>query len=257
MHLLDLFEAPIGDIYTHGDFTQPGSLRGDDLSLTSPKRQDKIRRVLQNAPVLIDLHFVNLPDQINLNQHIQGSYPPKIGYLTPDQVSKQWLSITPRPDALNLVYLQNEGDDRIPLTPWIIAHRMSHALGHGEPAAFNQLYDQVFLGTLQQVADQYQKGHVTPKFVTLAKVFGTTNACRTGQIKPNRTGEWLHDSLAQMCVVGDIRFNPAPSTIEEDQAIFQTANLDAVNQLFTKLRNQLLSGFRAILNNGIGDILVF
>lgn len=265
MFLIDLFEAPIGNIYTHGDFSQPGSLRADDLSLASSKRQEKIIRVLRKAPIAIDLHLVNLAAPVaNRDGHFDISfylkqYPERFGrYLTPEQMKDWWVPITPRQDALNLVMIENEGDNRIPMTPWIIAHRLSHAFEYAEPLLFQKIW-KLFLSTLEQVVDSYglwrmniPGGSGSPHFALLVPIFGTTRAAREGLIKPGRAGEWYHDCFAQMCVTGDIRFNAAPEGIRGGRG-----DPTSVDESFAYLRTKMLRYFHEMLNNSIGKILVF
>lgn len=251
MFLLDLFEAPIADIQTHGDFTQPGSLRADDLSLATAKRQDKIKRVLQKTPIEIDLHILNMADPVKANGNFDIRYHltdnrARVGYLQPSQVAQYWTPITPRPQALNLLYVQNEGDDRLPLTPWIIAHRLSHAFEYAEPLLADKLF-KAFLSALEEVQDSFPHQGAAPPFHQLAWLYGTTKACRERMIRKNRSGEWFHDCFAQMCVTGDIRFNVASRSLP---------NAVVVNDIFERLRTKLLSGFRAMLDNSVGQILV-
>jgi hypothetical protein len=252
-------EAPIGNIETHGDFTKPGSFQQDDLSLTTPKRQAKIRRVLAKAPILIDLHFVNMPhafDASDLQYHIKYNAQQQMGYMTPEQLAERWyVDIVPRPDALNLVYLQNEGDDRVPMTPWIIAHRLGHLFYHTNQLMVDRLMKQ-FLSTLEKSADKYNvegKRWHNPSWPDLAKVFGTTRACREGLMVQGRIMEWFYDCFAQMCVMDDIKFNKAPETIGK----FLGNDPRGVDREFANLHENLLIGFDNLLNGAVGKIMVF
>jgi hypothetical protein len=249
MRLSELLEAPIGDIFLHGDFSRAGSFRQDDLSLASAKRQDKIKRVLQKAPVLIDLHFVNLTQRINIRTHLEPQWPPIKGYMSSAELADRWnINIAPQSNAFNLVSLQNEGDARIPLTPWIIAHRLSHAFEYGDRFAQRAILDE-FYRRLNRVSDFYSKRQFGLIFKQLPHIFGTTKACREDKVI--REGEWFHDCFAQMCVVGDIRFNPAPHDIAG-----HTTDPTIIDQEFVALRQTMLTGFKQLLERGIGKILV-
>lgn len=261
MHLIDLFEAPIANIYTHGDFDHPGSFRADDLSLATAKRQEKIKRVLQKAPIEIDLHFFNQAHPIRANGQFDirfylATAPERLGhYLTPEQVTKWWLPIIPKPNALNLVLVNNEGDARLPMTPWIIAHRLSHAFQYAEPFLHRDAWS-AFQTMLDKVMDDYDlpwfSSHSLRSSHTLAPIFGTTRAAREGMIEKGRAGEWFHDCFAQLCITGDIRFNPAPDDIKGHRG-----DASWVDRQFTKLRQILLDTFREMLTNSVGKILVF
>lgn len=261
MFLNDLFEAPIANIYTHGDFSQPGSLRADDLSLATPKRQEKIVRVLRKSPIEIDLHFVNLAaPAVNAQGHFDirfylGEYPERFGYVSPARMKEWWLEITPRPDALNLVLVENEGADRLPLTPWIIAHRLSHAFQYAEPLLHTKIYN-LFLSALDKVISAYlpliDRLWGSVNYDVLAPIFGTTRATREGLIKAGRVGEWFHDCFAQMCITGDIRFNAAPAELLD-----YPGKQAAADKALAKLRVQMLDYFHQMLNNSVGKIILF
>lgn len=254
-------EAPIGDIHTHGDFTKAGSLRPDDLSLASPKRQDKIRRVLQQAPVLIDLHFVNQVRPVDMTWHLDPVHArDALGFLSPEDLRHHYaINITPRPHAVNVVMIQNEGDDRIPFTPWIIAHRIGHAFYYTHRLKTDALF-QKFFSTLNSVQEEYKaktSNYHNPSLAQLARTFGTTRSCREGLIKTGRIGEWLYDCFAQLCVTGTISFNPAPPTIVETRIFYlDDDEIPYINKRFNKLRDLLIAGFSAMLTDAIGQIVV-
>lgn len=257
-------EAPIGDIYTHGDFSQPGSFRADDLTLSTPKRQDKIKRILQKAPVVIDLHFVNQEHRVDINWHLDPVHAQKwLGFLSAEQAEERWgVKLVPRPDAVNVVVLQNEGDNRVPMTPWIIAHRIAHMFNYTHKLSIDRL-SQNFLNSLEQVQDEYKRGEsrYRPQFYELAKVFGTTRACREGLITRGRTFEWLWDCFAQMCVIGTINFKPAPKEIVttpfDEVYTIDDDMLSYVDSVFANLAEKLIDEFTILLNDCVGEIMVF
>lgn len=257
MRWIEINEEPIGDIYLHGDFSKPGSFRQDDLSLTTQKRQDKIKRVLQKAPIMIDLHFVNLKYTVDLTQHlIHDKF--KIGFVKADILSHDWgIDITPKSDALNLVYVQNEGSDRIPLTPWVIAHRLSHSFAYTNDLYFEQ---QNLFKTFQTMMDKVQDSYSSVdmqriSWETIAEVFGTTRASREKQYAKNRAMEWAHECFAQLCVVGEIKFNKAPAEIGGHISV--PWGIREVDEYFESLKRILTAGFTSMLQGSVGKILVF
>lgn len=265
MRWTEITESPIGDIYTHGDFFKSGSIRQDDLSLATKKRQDKIKRVLEKAPVLIDLHFVNLPEMIDIQKHVGPtlySQVNNIGFLSKEQIKQKYnVDIDIVPNAINLVYVQNEGTDRIPLTPWIIAHRLGHVFYYPEETKFEirDLLD-LFQKILTDVADLYSDEGVEPRWEMLAPTFGTTRACREGMIRETRVAEWFYDCFAQMCVIGDIKFNKAPYKIPYPPYEFfikEKMNSDIINRYFEIIRKKMILEFNKMLHQAVGKILVF
>ena len=265
MRWTEINEAPIGDIQTHGDFTKPGSFRQDDLSLATQKRQDKIRRVLQKAPIMIDLHFVNLKYPVDVITHI-GPEKDKLGFVTPAMLMHNWgIEIEPKIDALNLVYVQNEGNDRVPLTPWIIAHRLSHSFEYvtGDLYFIKRDLGNTFQQMLEKVEECYSPVSMSLSGVrgkgmawsTIANVFGTTRTSREKQYKDGRAMEWFHECFAQFCVIGDIKFNPAPAEIGPHISV--PWGRREVDEYFASLRKILIDGFSEMLNGCVGKILVF
>ena len=135
-------EAPLADFGAYGDLSKEGSFRSDDLrAIQNPKWVDKVRAGLSHVDVPINLYFYNSADRkvtfdengveghsiidvrdlsflsryvglhsLSVLHRIIGKYPPNGG------------------SSFNVLMVENEGGARLPLTPWIMAHRVGHAL---------------------------------------------------------------------------------------------------------------------------------
>lgn len=272
MFIKDLFEAPISGIHTYGDMTEPGSFRAADLSMiATPKAHEKITRVLQKAPVDIELHFLNMPEKIrNIDRHLSAREPKDIdaklinvGFMTPQRFEARYHErLRANPNALNAVYVENEGNSRVRMTPWIIAHRLSHAIGIGNGAGteFSRQYVKYFYDPIHDIGKYYDpKIYWDEELVELAHAFGTTAAARNGTF--TNWGEWYHDCFAQFCITGDIRFKKAEETFENKHNFtyrlpHPQGSIPAIDSAFEEMRANLKTMFTDMLTERIGQIVV-
>ena len=212
-----LTEAPIGDITHHGDMNTPGTLdwrytdEPDNKTrrmVNSPAHQFAVRRVFQNAPIIIDIAYCNAKSENTTPDNKEL-----------DAISGKWVSreellasigfdVKSNPKALTFMISNNFGDKAVPLTPWMIAHRMSHAIEEaGRNAKNGDVWDDVD-GTFRDVARTLiepmgeTKRYGDPADV--ARALGTTSAFRDTP-KSGRWGEWYHEAFAQYLLQGHIR----------------------------------------------------
>ncbi len=264
MIVQDLFEMPISGIHTYGDMSKPGSFRVDDLRMvSSPQAHEKIVRVLRKAPVDIELHFVNLPYPVNANYHFSDKVG--IGILNPEKFNTRYgFKLKLNKNALNLAYVENEGTDRVRMTPWIIAHRLSHifAISTVLEDEWHTMWDK-----LRQVMRHISWRFHLPSGRTvdvdlLAYAFGTTSICREGRL--TQPAEWFHECFAQFCVTGEVRFNSASNVsmrINVGKMWPSEVKMDVNDISFfdNKLKNlsvYLMSEFSKLLTQGVGKLLV-
>jgi hypothetical protein len=135
----DLLEAPLADFGSFGDPEIAGSLRTDDLrALRNPKWHEKVYRLFHKTPYDFNVYVYNAPDAMAPIERREGK-PVKINDIANlgDYVGIQPLQVIARligrvpPNAENsitVVLVQNEGEERVSLTPWILAHRIVHAM---------------------------------------------------------------------------------------------------------------------------------
>lgn len=126
MRWKEINEAPLADFGTYGDLDKEGSFRSGDLrAMKNPKWVEKVERYLKKSPQNINLYLVN-GDIKNRDYEERQKYggvqslsyvERLIGKKVPDAI-----------DSITVVLMNNEGDERVGLTPWIVAHRIAHAL---------------------------------------------------------------------------------------------------------------------------------
>jgi hypothetical protein len=216
-------EAPIGDIHYLGG-EEPASLRASDIGIiNNPKAQAKIRRVLDKAPILIHLAFLNHPFEYHSKYGIgdpareivtpKGNLPAS-GIMTPEQFEQTYGHVIERdPEALTVVFGMNDGDDTRPLSPWMIAHRIGHALQEQgrerSRGVFTPLlvsFNKIALGL------SWDSASMTINVDDLAHALGSWKSARETRL--TSSGEFVLETFAQYLIKGRIIFNVVPDTIK-------------------------------------------
>jgi hypothetical protein len=141
----ELMEMPIVGLNKIGDFSKPSSkgnadyegwsLQGfedSDLKLlNNPKAIEKVKSIWLKSDVNLNLIFVNREHLVQNPTQNRRPYSGErtrmssadqtaVGDFTPHSLLKQ--------DAINFIILGNWGGGKVPLTGWIIAHKLGHAI---------------------------------------------------------------------------------------------------------------------------------
>ncbi len=238
MHLLDLFEAPIEDFNLIGNWSKNSSFRHeqDRKLLTNPKAQEKIKQQWIKTKVPFNLLFVNTPEA---NRHTE------VG-----EVSGQWLQekmpkafpqMKLRDDAVNVIFTNNKGDERFPMTAWIMAHRFGHVVARNDwksylvapqpqvqefTDAMNLVFERVSdlfrdaYGYKREIRQKYN-GHSEYEYkqwrasqsrlVSFFQEIGTMRSARNKDLR--NAFEFFPELLAQYMLSGKITFRPLPKSI--------------------------------------------
>lgn len=251
MRLYDLFEAPIGDYAPLGNWgdrekSNSFSHAQDRKIIQSPALVQKVRKKFSGVEQTINMYFVNLQ---GLRKHAES------GVMTPEQISndmpKVWELLSQRiksegtdiNDSINIVYVGNAGVNRVPMTAWIMAHR----LGHAARASGNKLrswedFSNEFIDIINHIMDQVygvkfsKNAYFTSKF--LAKFFeriGTMGSARNAKLG-GRPYEFFYEMFAQYLLTGHITFRELPeyfATRDKHIRAVDKETLDAWNQSLT------------------------
>jgi hypothetical protein len=224
-------EAPLADYQPLGDFSKPGPFRGPDKKLIPhPVNQLKTQTFLQNTPYDFRLFFSNIPGTGKYSEY--GPMKPEtVKIIFGDEGEK---IVAGHEDAITIVYVGNKGDSKVPLTPWIMAHRFGHAVqaGHRRAASIRMGSkesgawpdaEHYFFSTVNQLLNRaYGKaeGHsnsssvswnMTPEYNALFNALGTQRSSRSGSIR--RPYEFLYELFAQYIKDGKITLNPLPANL--------------------------------------------
>ena len=119
-----LTEMPIDKFELKGDWSPTAKLYGYDKPstklLTNPNYADKVRTKWNKTDYDFDLFFLRSKE---------GNKYAEVGEVPWEYVRDTLkLDIPIDHDHITIIYLNNKGDEKIPLTPWVIAHRFAHAL---------------------------------------------------------------------------------------------------------------------------------
>lgn len=138
MLLRDLFESPIADFHHIGNFDKPSSFKHsqDRKLVTAPKALEKIRGMWKYPEeTMFNIIFINHPDIAGKQPTATHSGPlQEVGIVDIDWLEDNMPRVWPQlekmlnHDQVNVIYTNNSGSERVPMTGWIMAHRLGHGL---------------------------------------------------------------------------------------------------------------------------------
>ena len=119
-----LLETPIEDLSFVGDWNKNSSFGTKERKLlNNPKAIEKIIQKWGKTSVPFNIFLVNSPE---------GRKHTEVG-----EVSMEWLeknmpetlkSLKINPDAVNVLFTNNKGNQKVPFTAWIMAHGLGRVL---------------------------------------------------------------------------------------------------------------------------------
>lgn len=226
-------EAPLGDYEFIGNFDQTGGAFRKDVDrklVSHPVTQQKAEIFFKELPNNLRLFFVNKPGLTKYRE--SGSYTPeKIKEIFKQDADK---IIAGSEDSITVVFLGNYGVNWKMMTPWIMAHRIGHAMAadrigkkddeHAWPIA-----ERAFFSTINNVlskiyrvnpveqswasrgySDRYMPGY-NDAYRALFQAIGTQKSSREGKL--NRPYEFLYELFAQFIQKGHVTLNPFPQSL--------------------------------------------
>jgi len=205
-----------------GDFNKPGPFKGVDKRLVPhPTNQLKTQKFFEQTPYDFRLFFSNIPGT--------GKYS-ETGSATPQQLQQMFGEqakpiIEGSEDAITVVFVGNSGDSKVMMTPWIMAHRIGHAIQASERrgernGTWKTAEQHFFSGINNLLADFYGKKTVNQfpssefnirqqaEYNALFNAIGTQRSSRAGEIK--RPYEFMYELFAQYLGTGNITLKPLP-----------------------------------------------
>jgi hypothetical protein len=227
-----------------GDFNKPGPFRGVDKRLVPhPTNQLKTAKFFEQTPYDFRLFFSNIPGTgkysetgpVN-SQQLQQMFGPEMAQQIIDGSE----------DAITVVFVGNSGDSKVMMTPWIMAHRIGHAIQAGARRtntswhawteaekhffrAINELLREFYGHRIQGPEQKMDyEPRTTQAYAALFNAIGTQRSSRSGQIK--RPYEFLYELFAQYLGTGKITLNPLP----KQQGYGRKAWGNTTNQLSMK-----------------------
>lgn len=216
-----LAEAPLADYQPLGDFNKPGPFRGADKRLVPhPTNQLKTAKFFEQTPYDFRLFFSNISGTGKYSEY--GAMDPDVVKIVFGDSDAGEQIVQGHENAITIVFVGNKGDSKVMLTPWMMAHRIGHAIqatgrmrqseGPWKAAedhffrAINSLLDE-FYGRRGNPGGQL-KNELRNEYNALFNAIGTQRSSRTGQI--TRPYEFLYELFAQYLGTGRITLNPLP-----------------------------------------------
>jgi predicted DCC family thiol-disulfide oxidoreductase YuxK len=229
MRIFELIvEAPVSHYEPIGDFSKPGSFKDpvDKKLVVHPVNIDKVYKFFQDVSHDFRIFPVNLPKMMKYRESGEAS-PEKIKEIFGKDADR---ILNGHESAITILFLGNFGAERVMLTPWMVAHRLGHAIqasnrqvsktttawGKAEQLFFKSINEILaeFYGK-KSSSGNYGVSHIkwdmSDAYSALFNSIGTQRSSRTGQIK--RPYEFLHELFAQYLKTGEITFNPLPTSL--------------------------------------------
>jgi hypothetical protein len=217
-----LDEMPIQHFQTIGDFSKGSSFhKPEDMKLVNnPKAIAKVHKRFAACDLDFNFYFVNTKE---VRQHVE------VGMVNEPWLEKNmpqaWSEIQPSisDNAINIIFTNNRGDERYPMTAWIIAHRLGHALRRDQSSgsfrvhwSFDDL-EKVFRKHTREILahyniqpqtgyGSYRGGSEYNKFArNLFHAIGTMKSARDGNLR--NADEFIYEMIAQYIFSGRVTMN--------------------------------------------------
>lgn len=235
-HYIRLVEAPLADFDAVGDLDTEGTFRPDDLrAIRNPAWREKVKNAFKQTPYTFNVYVYNgLNGSAPVGQHgsdVDTRDLQKIAAFAgvhPISVVGRLIGKTP-PDAatsITVVLVENEGSERLPLTPWILAHRIGHAIfyagqadesnPHGDRGMREKIrmLFRLFNGMINELRDRLERspnfGHLdyvpsNQAIYSTASVIGKMRSARLRKLAS--PPEFLVELFAQYLIHGAVSFN--------------------------------------------------
>jgi hypothetical protein len=242
----------------------PGYEPSDVPFLTNQSRVKDLIKKWSNTKQNYELHFVSSE---------QAAAHVEVGEKDTRWIQKNLgLNIQKKPGVITVIFTNNQGLERVPLTPWIIAHRLGHVLEKaGGMKRFEKILDDGLARVIQiaysytiSYQDKTLQFHSMVALHQLAAAIGTMKSAA----KLTKYYEFPHELLAQYLQTGGIQFRNLPvilPVLPREAARYSAvgrplqgkeSSINAGDELLTQLGVQLQSELDMLLNKMVGKIFV-
>jgi hypothetical protein len=253
-----LNEMPINNFSLLGNWNDNAPKRGYNAKdigiLTSQKGVEKIKNQWFRTEENFDFYFVRSAEAV---KHVE------VGEVS-ETFLKQNLNIdiAINPKAITVIFTNNMGAERIPMTGWTMAHRLGHAIKNTHEW---KILKQEFDNNLKEIAeDLYKfKGNDTRQiFKLIALSIGTMRSVRNKTLL--NYNEFLYELFAQFLLTGSIKFNPLSQQLIQSYAWGRPSKTywagktetDEYNYVLNNFKNTLEYYFDQCLGGLVGKIFV-
>jgi hypothetical protein len=199
-----------------------GYNKQDTGILENPKAVEKIHKSWYNTKYDFDFYFIR---SYKASKHIE------VGQVSLDWVKENLeIELKVKEDHITIIFTNNRGDEKIPMTAWAIAHRLGHAIRKENifEDYFRKRIDQDFNEILKYVygldpwkRSNYQNSIFVPYYnenkykKSLFSAVGKMKSARENKLRTS--SEFIYELVAQYIVTGKIRFNDLPRQLILDR----------------------------------------
>ncbi len=214
---------------------------------------EKIKNIWANTKNTFDLYFVKQSGMKNLT----------VGIISQEELQKLNINISPNPDRITVIFVNNIGADRMPMTPWTAAHRFGHTLfSLPEFQKFRTLFIQDIRTIIQQIYHLFNNRNISEKIIlAIMNSIGKMRSAREKKI--DRMNEFFFEIVAQYITSGKVTFNISlPNIIKSKDFYLQSyANQDEIVKneielLIGHMGNYAERDLQKIFNNCVGKIFM-
>lgn len=249
-----LSESPIDTFQTIGDFEKGKSFsdKRDREIVKNPITAQKVKDFFKDTVADFDFYFVNLQGRRKFTESRQvseefvfTSYPYGLG-IKPAQLKNGDINS----NNITIFFVGNTAAEKIPMTPWTIAHRLGHAISRTYGfEQYTKWLDSEFnnLLKLYNINQKYTNygtlDRLEKEKANLFNQIGTMRSARQGKIK--RYSEFYYELFAQYLKNGKIQFNKLGNHIQSGHAAYgrknyvYTENVEEVNELLQGIERDI------------------
>lgn len=290
----DLTEAPISDVRhvgAWGDKDRNSSFYDpiDRRLVSHPAHVQRMKNAWAKTHQNFNMIFVNNPE---------GRKYQEVGLVDTqwliDNMPKTWNDPMFKidPDAINIVFTNNSGAERVPMTPWVLAHRFAHAIrreyGSNPHVGNRQQSGKTYTGSasldfhqaameVEELVNEILGNYKAPTFKANGNRFGDVNLQMKytirrkflqaiGTFKAAREDnlreyfEFDHEIFAQFLITGEIKFKPLPRSFRYGHTSFSwqgpDGDMEFYNNALEMTAESLMYRFNDALARSVGRIYV-
>jgi hypothetical protein len=244
-------EAPVGDIARMGDWEEKSKRKYDEPSIKLLKKDSYLQKLKSEFAKDIAINF-NLYFLKSKNASKYSEY----GIITENELRSLITDIDVDPiikssnnSNLTIIFTNNVGIDKVPLTPWMIGHRIGHVLYRGgfKDSVLKREWD-MFLSEyknsmnscfdIKDITGNRGDRNETKKIKKVLNGLGTFRSARENKI--DRPFEFIYEVFSQFLSTGEITFN---DIMNDEQCVYY------IQSIFE-------SGISNILSSSLGKIFL-
>lgn len=282
-------EVPVSDYELIGDFSKPGAFRDPEHRLVQhPVHIQKVKNFFQSVPADFRFFMVNAPSAQKIYR--SAGLTREWGEVTPEQVRAAFPEQADRilagsEESITVIFLGNYGDRKVIMTPWIMAHRVGHAIQASnrvgglygktvqDPTSDWGRAESYFFGAIHKILqevygipirDNRMDYTYRQQYNALFNSIGIQRSSREGQIR--RPYEFFYELWTQYLKTGELKFNPLPEAVPylqkswgrpRNYLVMTRKYRDdphAAQELLNRLAVELRDYFNSVLYDSMGKI---